>query len=185
MRKLLLLSLFAIFCALLNAEAPPPNLVVNGGFETGDFTGWTTHACTGDCSDAGWRIDGGAFAGSVAAVTLCVGAPCNDRVNVDTLKQTLPTGPSQLYSLTFAYNAGEDSGCGETTALNVYWNGALVQSLVNVAAGYHVYTLTGLTPGGTGTVLEFTGRQDPATLFLDAISVVASGPGSYIGAFYK
>ncbi len=110
---------------------------------------------------------------------------CTDPVLGDSIKQTLATNPSQLYSLSFAFNAGPDSGPGAGTAVNVYWNGALVQSLVNIAPGYHVYTLTGLVPGGSGTVLEFTGRQDPAILYLDAIDVEATGPGSYIGAFYQ
>ena len=179
MRKLLLLSLFAVSCASLNAEA---NLVVNGSFETGDFTGWTTHTCSAGCAVQGWRVENGnAFAGSYSALTECVDAPCNDPVTGDWIKQTLATDPSQLYSLTFAYDAHSEP----TTELDVYWNGTRVQSLVNITPGYNVYTVTGLVPGTSGTVLEFTGRNDPSAIFLDAVSVQATGPGSSIAVFYQ
>jgi hypothetical protein len=186
MKKLILLVVFVMSFAAINAAAAPgTNLVTNGGFETGDFTGWTKHTCGSECGAQGWYAeDFGAYTGSYSAANACVAAPCNDPVSGDWIKQTLATDPSQLYSITFAYDAGEESGIDGTTQLNVYWNGALIRSLVNIPEGYHVYTITGLTPGSSGTTLEFTARQDPATLYLDAIDVEATGPGSYIGGYY-
>src|ERR1700722_9316702 len=98
MRKLLLLSLFAISFASLKAEGPPPNIVVNGNFATGNFTGWIEHTCESGCGDAGWSVESGAGPGGTgyAADTLCVSAPCNNPVSGDTIKQTLATDPSQL-----------------------------------------------------------------------------------------
>src|SRR5437868_3328054 len=115
MRKLLLLSLFAISFASLNGVAA--NLVVNGDFETGNFAGWTTHDCVGGCFAVGWRVQSGAgVGGSFGAGTPCVNAICNDPVVGDWFSQTLATDPSQLYSLSFAYN----SVSGPTTQLDVY-----------------------------------------------------------------
>ncbi len=76
MRKFLLLSLFALSLTSLNGQVAGGNLVVNAGFETGDFTGWTTHTCGEGCEAQGWSIQGGgnAFSGSYAAATECVNA---------------------------------------------------------------------------------------------------------------
>lgn len=73
-------------CALLSAEAHA-NLVVNGGFETGDFSGWTV---TGADSFTGVVDSGLAHTGTFAAI---LGSP-----DV-TLEQILTTDPGQEYEL--------------------------------------------------------------------------------------
>ncbi len=183
MQKLVVLSLFAMSLAAVNGVAAGNNLVTNGNFATGDFTGWTTHTCPEDvCSAQGWFVStNDPYNSTFAAGTACVDASCNDPVNGDWIAQTLPTSPTQLYTLSFAY----DSASGPTTSLNVYWNGVLIDTLLNIQQGYHVYTIAGLTPGAEGTTLEFTGRNDPAVIYLDDVSVIASGPGSYTGVFYN
>jgi hypothetical protein len=177
-RKLLLLGF--VTCVAMSAA---PNLVTNGSFSSG-LSGWTTHTCA-TCEAAGWSTSSvpsdpgtpppGATA---AAITLCVGALCNDPAAGDDLSQTLTTVPGQTYTLSFYYDAGVNSGFdGDITDLQVYWNGSAVpvSSIENASAStWEVYSYN-VVATGTSTVLEFTGRQDPATLYLTNVSVTAGG----------
>ena len=63
------------------------------------------------------------YSGTYAAGNPCISAGCNDPLTGSYLSQNLATDPSQLYSLSFAYNSYSGGG---GTQLNVYWNGALV-----------------------------------------------------------
>ena len=173
-----------------SASAGGIDLVANGGFTTGDFTGWTSS------SDENWYVNGidtnpGAPSDtSYAAENGCVGASCNDPVNGSWITQSLATEVSQTYTLTFFYDPGplnEDDGGGgadaiadasviTTTELDVLWDGSLVTGgqIVNATSStWEEYTFTGLTASTTSTVLEFTGREDPAYLQLTDISVTA------------
>ena len=168
---------FGIAMALLATSASASNLVLNGGFTTGDFTNWSFGSWGVGTfpADPGTPPSGTTFAAS----TGCVGAPCNDPVSGAFISQTLATVASQAYTLTFFYDAGSNSGAEEdgTTELDVLWNGSLVsggQIIDATANTWEQYTFTGLTASGSSTVLEFTGRQDPATLYLTDISVTAS-----------
>jgi hypothetical protein len=188
-RKILFLGIsMALWAA--SASAGGIDLVANGGFTTGDFTGWTSS------SDENWYVNGidtnpGAPSDtSYAAENGCVGASCNDPVNGSWITQSLATEVSQTYTLTFFYDPGplnEDEGGGgidaiadasviTTTELDVLWDGSLVTGgqIVNATSStWEEYTFTGLTASTTSTVLEFTGREDPAYLQLTDISVTA------------
>ncbi len=171
-RKILL---FGIAMALSATFATASSLVLNGGFITGDFTDWgnsESWSVTGFPTDPGYPTDT-----TYAASTGCVGAPCNDPVSGAFISQTLATVASQTYTLTFFYDAGAGSGVG-TTELDVLWNGSIVsggQIIDATASTWEEYTFTGLTASGSSTVLEFTGRQDPAFLYLTDISVTGAG----------
>jgi hypothetical protein len=188
-RKILFLGIsMALWAA--SASAGGIDLVANGGFTTGDFTGWTSS------SDENWNVNGidtnpGAPSDtSYAAENGCVGASCNDPVNGSWITQSLATEVSQTYTLTFFYDPGassEDDGGGgadaiadasviTTTELDVLWDGSLVTGgqIVNATSStWEEYTFTGLTASTTSTVLEFTGREDPDYLQLTDISVTA------------
>jgi hypothetical protein len=188
-RKILFLGIsMALWAA--SASAGGIDLVANGGFTTGDFTGWTSS------SDENWNVNGidtnpGAPSDtSYAAENGCVGASCNDPVNGSWITQSLATEVSQTYTLTFFYDPGplnEDEGGGgidaiadasviTTTELDVLWDGSLVTGgqIVNATSStWEEYTFTGLTASTTSTVLEFTGREDPDYLQLTDISVTA------------
>jgi hypothetical protein len=188
-RKILFLGIsMALWAA--SASAGGIDLVANGGFTTGDFTGWTSS------SDENWYVNGidtnpGAPSDtSYAAENGCVGASCNDPVNGSWITQSLATEVSQTYTLTFFYDPGassEDDGGGgadaiadasviTTTELDVLWDGSLVTGgqIVNATSStWEEYTFTGLTASTTSTVLEFTGREDPDYLQLTDISVTA------------
>ena len=137
----------------------PVNLVVNGSFETDNFTGWTL----GGQSQYIYIVNA-AESGQFAAGMGPTGAD-------GTLSQTLQTTAGQQYTLDF-WLANAGSGPNDFTAK---WNGQSLLALVNASAqGYTEYTYT-VTATGNTSQLEFDFRQDPSEWHLDNISVTASG----------
>lgn len=174
-RRVLLIG-FAL--ALSAAALPPPNLVLNGSFSTGNFTNWTTHACTTVCSFGTWTVvpaptvSGTAPpSGGKAATTGCNGVDCNDLTLGNRFSQTLTTVAGQSYTLSFYYDAGTNATAG--SELQVRWNGAAVPggTIVNAAASTWSQRTFTVTATGTSTVLEFIGEQIPAQMFVTGISV--------------
>ena len=186
-RNILLLGLAL---ALLATSAAASNLVLNGGFTTGDFTNWTTHTCGSGCTSAGWLV-ANPFPGTIggppppgttkAAETGCTGAGCINASTGDTISQALTTVASQIYTLTFYYDPGPHAVAGnQVTELDVLWNGSVVSGgqLVDVTPvnTWQLYTYS-VTATANSTVLLFTGRDDPDDLFLTDISVTPqAGP---------
>jgi len=162
---------------LVSGSEALANIVQNPGFETGDFTDWTT-----DYPYARWNVTNGQYgitpyAGQWYAATGCIGLFCN-------LSQDLTTTPNTTYDVSFAFNPGRNAngGNGET---QVFWNGILVKDLVGGDLGWTVYTLPGLLATSSSTTLLFTGFQVPATngldfVSVDAASVVTPLPASWI-----
>jgi MYXO-CTERM domain-containing protein len=175
------LSAATLFVASMTLVAPfasAANIVINGNFATGTFSNWTEHTCSTGCLVQGFAVgtlpDDPGFPTDTteAAETACVNAPCNNPTTGDWISQVLVTIPSDMYTLTFAYDPGAP---GTTTEIQAYWNGVVVDTITNATANtWHTYTVTGLSAPTSSTTLEFTGRQDPATLFLTDIAVNAS-----------
>ena len=167
-----------IVIVLLATSATAADLVVNGGFTTGDFSGWNNP--TGAWFIGGVGSDPGAPTDtSFAASTACTGAGCNDAASGNTLSQTLNTVAGTTYVLTFYYDPGPHQGgvFGLTTELEVFWNGASVDTITNPTMDtWSQYSVAGLTASGTSTTLEFTGRADESSLFLTDVSVTAPEP---------
>lgn len=143
---------------LVAALAPAAELVVNGGFETGDFTGWTLLGNTSNTAvDPNFAYQGtyGAKLGSIGSDGF--------------LSEILPTVTGQTYTLSYAVenvgNPPDDFG--------VNWGGVLVpgSNLVNVGPfPGTVYSFTVVAPGPS-TQLQFYFRQDPSFWGLDVVSV--------------
>jgi hypothetical protein len=147
------------------------NIVVNPGFETGDFTGWTTNS---------WGVSQvNPHSGDWAAFTVCVGADCTDPASPfnSFLYQDLTTISGAQYNLSFWFDTGDFPT--EGSELSVYWGGVLVADFVNVDTSflYQQAVIPNLTATGSTTRLEFFGRQDPSVLFLDDIDVEAVSTG--------
>jgi len=175
-----------LFCGaivVLGLMIPRPataNIVQNPGFETGDhftFTNWVFNTGTGA---GNWRpANSNPHSGTWSAATDCVGFSCiapDTSPTGDWLYQDLPTTPLALYNLSFWYAPGEGSGGEE---LQVWWNGTPVFNDMNSNSDvngltYTQYTLPNLPATSPTTRLEFLGRQDPAFLYLDDISVEAT-----------
>lgn len=142
-------------------------LVQNGGFETGDFSGWTLGA---NPFPGNFVTNGNYFfspnSGSFVALLGQQGLP------VGTLSQTLPTLTGQPYLLSFWMNSPDGVVPNEFQAS---WNGSRILDLVNLQA-VPVAGWTNLqfivTAAGAGSVLQFGFRDDNSYLGLDDVSVV-------------
>jgi len=182
--------------AFMTSQAMAQNLVGNPGFETGTFPPWVANNYGGN-GGGGWVVSSGAGAhsGSHYASTGCNGSEggtciAPDPGNGSWLYQDLATVPGTQYMLTFYYAPGSATG-GGSAELQVLWgpsatplttggNGTCTGSCVfdNTSIGSSAYTqyTVSLTATSTSMRLEFLGRQDPATDFLDDISV--TGPAA-------
>jgi hypothetical protein len=88
------LATLALCAGFTGRASAGGNLIVNGGFETGDFTGWTIGGNTSN-TFVGPPFDGVGhpFSGEHAAVLGAIGS-------IGTLSQTFATDPGMLYQLT-------------------------------------------------------------------------------------
>ena len=143
---------------------PPPstNLVVNGGFETGDFNGWAPSGNVGTTQFGPQLfIANGAHTGNDAAGFGSMGQD-------GTISQSLKTVAGQQYTLDF-WLANLSAGPNDFTAKIA---GITELHLANVGPqGYNEYTYT-FTATSTSTILEFDFRQDPSEWHLDDVTVV-------------
>lgn len=152
------------------------DLVVNGGFETGDTTGWVfTPASNG--SDffiaTNGSLDIPPYAGNYYAAFGAVG-------NLDdTITQTLATTAGQSY--TFSFALAHDSTNNQND-FNASWNGTPVLALSNTASfGWTQYSFTEVATGSS-TTISLAGRDVPAWYGLDNVSVVQGSPVPIPGA---
>lgn len=150
-----ILGAAALLCGVA-ATGAKANLVTNGGFETGSFSGWTLSGNPGFISIITSPVNSGNYAASFGAV------------GSDTfLSQSLSTVAGQLYQVTFFLrNDG-----GDPNDFSASFGGTTGVSLVNQAAQPYVeYTFDALATGSS-TQLQFALRQDPAFWQLDDIAV--------------
>jgi hypothetical protein len=159
-RSLLTIGLAAIVSLPVSAD----QLVVNGGWETGDFTGWTVQ------TDHGFvRCD---------TVSLPHSGACHlvsgPYTPPGSFAQDLATVAGQFYTLDFWLAHMNAS----TNSFNVFWDGANVLSLTNLpnlTNQYSHYVLPGLLAIDSSTTLNFV-LLDPAAAFqLDDIAVNGAG----------
>src|SRR5262249_34977918 len=102
-------------------EDAGPTTVVNGGFETGDFTGWSDSPGAG----VSFLAIGGAL-GNYAA-----------QLNGGFITQDVATTPGQHYQLTF-YVAGDAES--STNSFTAFWDGSAVLAVTDQFGGFTRYT---------------------------------------------
>jgi len=156
------------FAAAPAQAAPNPNLVANGGFETGDFTGWTGF---GDqtfngvqCPGAGNVPEGNcdAFFGPVGTT--------------GGISQNINVGSAGLRWHLF-FTLITDGG--QTSSFAASFAGVNLDAfpVSNPAAGTTTYHFGGVTTGALQS-LAFTFRDDPGFMFLDGVQLVIPEPAT-------
>jgi hypothetical protein len=158
--------------AILVVATPVPvylGLVENGGFETGDFTGWDLFG--GDTKDnfvtntvSGVLPHSGAYFTVLGSFG----------TNLSYLSQTLATTAGEAYLLSLWLNSPDGLGPNEFL---VSWNGTILFSETNIPALGWTNLQFVVSATGGNTVLEFGFRDDPSFLGLDDISVYPEQPG--------
>jgi VCBS repeat-containing protein len=144
-------------------EDAGPTLLTNGGFETGDLTGWTT---TGSGIQAEFLGLGGPY-GNDSAVLAPPGG-----IGTETLSQSVATTAGTHYLVSFTAFGDPESGHNELIAS---WNGVNLLDLVNNNGGPHTYTFD-VVGDGSSDPLSFTYSDDGNGLILDNVSVNTETP---------
>lgn len=148
--------------SLGNLSKAHADSIVNGGFETGDFTGWTLG---GDLSDpTTYGVDGSdPYTGNYAAYF----GPYNTPI---TLSQTFATVTGQSYLVSYALQSEDGT---EGNSFSATFGNTTLQSLENAPPfPYQLETFTVAASSST-TTLTF-GFFNPDSYFdFDAVSVNA------------
>jgi hypothetical protein len=149
-------------------------LVQNGGFETGNFTGWTL---VGDGGTVNF-VDTGTYikphTGSYAAALGEVTTPAN-------LSQTLPTTAGQTYLLSLWLDSPSVSHQQLTpNEFIVQWNGVTLYDKTNIGRVGWTNLQFIVKATDSTAVLQFGARDDNWYLGLDDVSVTPIAPPSLI-----
>jgi hypothetical protein len=142
-----------------------PNLLINGSFETGDFTGWTVNNREG-----GLGVASGPIHNSPGAEDGQFYAQVSGGFQVS-ISQTLMTSPGQTYHVCFWLNAVGDPG----SFFQGYWgtNQFLNLNPPNTGGVWQQY-VEGAFTGTGGDTLQFVFQDQTGVLGLD--NVVVSSP---------
>ena len=159
MRQMLVGAL-ALAALLGNGDGASANLLANGGFETGNFTGWTV-------TDGG--IVGGITVDNFNQHSGSFGADFYDRLAGDSITQSVVTLPGSTYRLSF-FLENNTTGANEFTAS---FNGVGLLDLVNAVGGggsATQYTFDVVATSASSSV-AFAGYNVPGTSTLDDVSL--------------
>ena len=164
-RKMWLGSMAAALSLMMGGSVlAGPNLVMNPGFETGDFTDWTLSGNTGfmsvDTASGGTYVP---HSGNYFALLGPVGS-------LGYLSQDIATMAGQTYTFSW-WLASDGNTPNEFTAS---WNGTTISDQTDIPTqSYQLYSFTEVATGST-TTISLGARNDPGYLSLDDISVMGN-----------
>ncbi len=164
--KTLLVIVAVMVCITLMAPSTfAQNLLSNGSFESGSFSGWTTG---GNFEDT--EVVSGAFYDYTGAEDGTFYAALGPVSSAGTLSQTFTDTPGNQYTFSFWFGSVGDN----PSSFSASWDGTPVLSLTNPNTGAN-WTEYTFTETGTGSDnISFSFRDDPGYMALDNVSV--SGP---------
>jgi len=156
MGKLLLMLLCST--SLVVPRLASANIVFNGGFETGDFTGWILSG-----NPIPGKVDGSLpHSGQFAANLFAADSP-------SFMEQQLETQPGTVYELTYFL----DSDGQTPNRFFAQVNGSTLFDQANIPVQpYSQYSFS-FTATGASTDLKFGFRNDPGMFHFDDIAVAA------------
>ncbi len=154
----------------LNALDTNQPIVVNGGFETGDLTGWTLNATASRnfvTPSAGWFHTGK------------YGMAMDQHRSLGFLSQSLNTIPGQAYLLSLWLANPSNANGATPNQFTVQWNGSTLYNQVNLPFMAWTNLQFIVTATNTSTLLQFGFEDTPFYLALDDISVVPFSPPGF------
>ncbi|HLI64669.1 MAG TPA: PEP-CTERM sorting domain-containing protein [Terriglobales bacterium] len=160
-RTLLVIAALVIFVSVAPTTFAQ-NLLTNGSFETGDFTGWTTGGNFEDTEvvTGAFYQYSGAENGNYYAVMGPVGSP-------GTLSQSFSDVAGQQYTFSFWFASVGDN----PSSFTAMWDGTQVLNLSNPNTGANWSQFT-FTETGTGSdSITFSFQDNPGWMALDNVSV--------------
>lgn len=153
------LTIVVFILSLINVNISEATLVNNGGFETGDFTGWEkTPAVSGSLFDVD---DTSPNSGNYGAY---FGAIYN--LN-DSISQVIATTPGTSYLFEFWL---DNTGVGNNS-FEAFWGGNQLLNLQNVDEFIYNHYIFNVEASGSTTVIGFTGSNKYSYFDLDGVSV--------------
>ena len=161
MKKYVVSALVVAAGVLSAGRSSADQLVTNGGFETGDFTGWTLSGNTGFTNVVSFNTHSGNYAASFGPV---------GSTGMIEQTQLLDTVAGQTYDFSFWLLADG----GTPNSFSASFDGTEVLSISNTNG--FAYTLFDFSVVATTnqTALSFTYRHDPAFYYLDDVSVIGT-----------
>ena len=151
------------------------SLMQNGGFETGDFTGWTLFGNSIISDLQGTTVyDAAQSLTDYPSVVHSgsYGAFLGD-IQLATLSQTLPTVPGENYLLSLWLDNPTN---GTLQQFDITWNGLNLYHIVNPAAFSWTNLQFIVTASSANAVLQFGAENDPAEFGVDDVSVTRVPP---------
>ena len=142
--------------------------MVNGGFESGNFSGWTL---SGNSSGNQIYIAPTAFPGEVHTGSYSAGLGSMNRTD-GILTQNIATTAGQHYTLSF-WIESDNNGSTPINHFAAEWNGQTLMAVTDAPnSGYQLYTFDVVGINGN-SVLEFDGYNHPDAWRLDDVTLTA------------
>jgi hypothetical protein len=166
-KRLVVIAMVAVLFFAAHTGKASADLVTNGSFTTGDFTGWTISGNTGGTSWYFVNNDGLSYTPPAPSAYY---AQFGSSGSPTFISQTLTTTVGQAYTVSFYLSNDMPASPGNNNEFQVLWNGALgTPHLVNTNAfTWTEYQFTA-TATGSSTPISFGFQNDAGVFDITAV----------------